>query len=128
VFVSQERVSAILKSLDVAGTIDWYRQVGFEIRGVFPDTGEPTWCEVARDGVILQFLGGDTPWDGPPAFTGTLYFHPESVEGLYEQIKAHTTPVWGPEVREWGTRELGLQDPNGYFLTFTERAEPEAGR
>jgi hypothetical protein len=24
--------------------------------------------------------------------------------------------------REWGTRELGLQDPNGYFLTFTEPA------
>ena len=25
-------------------------------------------------------------------------------------------------VREWGTRELGLQDPYGYFLTFTEPA------
>lgn len=116
-------VSAILKAVDVAGTIEWYRQVGFDVRGVFPDEGEPTWCELSRDGVTLQFLGGDeTPWPGPPAFTGTLYFHPESVEGLFEEIKDHTVPAWGPEVREWGTRELGLQDPNGYFLTFTEPA------
>ena len=30
------------------------------------------------------------------------------------------TAAWGPEVREWGARELGFQDPNGYFITFTE--------
>ena len=59
----------------------------------------------------------------PPAFTGTLYFHPVSVQALYEEIKDRLTPAWGPEVREWGARELGLQDPNGYFLTFTEPAE-----
>jgi hypothetical protein len=121
--VPEERVTAILKTTDVAGTIDWYRRAGFEIREVFPDAREPTWCEVSRDGVILQFLGGETPWPGPPSLTGTIYFHPESVEGLYEQIKGNTPPAWGPEVREWGARELGLQDPNGYYLTFTEPAE-----
>jgi uncharacterized glyoxalase superfamily protein PhnB len=121
--VAEGSVSAILKSGDVTRTIDWYRRMGFDIRGVFPESGEPTWCEVARDGVILQFLGGDTPWPGPPALTGTIYFRPESVVALYEQIKDHTTPAWGPEVREWGTRELGVQDPDGYFLTFTEPAQ-----
>lgn len=120
--VADGSVSAILKSNDVTRTIEWYRRMGFEIRGVFPESGEPTWCEVSRDGVILQFLGGDTPWPGAPSFTGTLYFRPESVGALYEQIKDHTTPAWGPEVREWGTRELGVQDPDGYFLTFTEPA------
>jgi hypothetical protein len=116
--------AAILKTLDVAQTIEWYRRVGFEIRGVFPESGEPTWCEVSRDGVVIQFLGGETPWPEPPTFTGTLYFRPPSVMGLYEEIRRHTPPAWGPEVREWGARELGLKDPNGYFLTFTEPAEP----
>jgi hypothetical protein len=115
-------VSAILKTEDVAGTIAWYRRVGFELRAVHPDDGEPTWCELARDGIVLQFLGGETPWDGPPAFTGTLYFYPASVDALFEEIKDHTPPAWGPEDREWGSRELGLRDPNGYFLTFTESA------
>jgi hypothetical protein len=53
---------------------------------------------------------------------GDDLFPPRSVDALYEQIKDHTTPAWGPEVREWGTRELGLQDPDGYFMTFMEPA------
>jgi hypothetical protein len=122
VIVTQGSVVAILKTMDVAGTIEWYGRVGFEIRGVFPATGDPRWCEVARDGLILQFLGGESPWPGPPTFTGTFYVHPDSVEAVFEQIKDHTPPAWGPEVRDWGSRELGLQDPNGYFLTFTEPA------
>jgi hypothetical protein len=56
----------------------------------------------------------------PPAFTGTSYSYPASVDALVEEIKEHTPTAWGPEDREWGTRELGLQDPNGYFLTFTQ--------
>jgi hypothetical protein len=121
--VPDDRVSAILKSEDVPATIERYRRIGFRLRGVFPETGEPTWCELSRDGVVLQFLGGETPWPGPPAFTGTLYFYPASVEALHEEIREHTPSSWGPEIREWGARELGLRDPNGYFLTFTEDVE-----
>jgi hypothetical protein len=115
-------VALILKSADVARTIDWYQRVGFELRGVYPESGEPTWCELSRDGVVIQFLGGETPWPETPGLTGTIYFYPESVEALHEEIKTHTQPAWGPEVREWGNREMGLQDPDGYFLTFTEPA------
>ena len=115
-------MTAMLKSSDVARTIEWYRGVGFEILGIYPDSGEPIWCEVTRDGLVLQFLGGDTPWPEAPLFTGTLYLHPPSVDSVYEEIKEHTTPLWGPEERDWGARELGLQDPDGYFLTFTEPA------
>lgn len=94
--MTDDKVVAILKTTDVAATIEWYRRVGFEVLGTFPEAGDPTWCELSRDGVVLQFL-----------------FHPESVEALYEEIKDHTPPAWGPEVRDWGARELGLRDPNG---------------
>lgn len=115
-------VTAILKSTDVARTIAWYERAGFELRGAFPASGEPTWCELERDGVVLQFLGGETPWEGAPVFTGTLYVHPASVDAVHEQIAGHIEPAWGPEEREWGTRELGLRDPDGYFITFSEPA------
>lgn len=117
------RVTAILKSNDVPATIAWYQSVGFEVREAFPDERAPTFCEVARDGVVLRFLGGDeTPWPEPPGFTGTIYLYPESVDALYEEIRDQVEPAWGPGDREWGDRELGLRDPNGYFLTFTETA------
>lgn len=87
----------------------------------FPET-ESTWCALARDGVCLQFLGGETPWPDPPTFTGTLYIFPDSFEAVFEEVKDRVEPAWGPEIREWGMRELGFQDPNGYFITFTEPA------
>jgi len=119
-----DRATAILKTLDVQATIDWYTRIGFRLLGYAPES-EPTWCAVARDGVCLQFLDGETPWPEPPLFTGTIYIYPESVRALYEEIKDRVEPAWGPEIREWGARELGLQDPNGYFITFTESADLE---
>jgi hypothetical protein len=123
--MSQEICSAILKTTDVAGTIEWYRRVGFRGSRHLPGYGSADVVRGVAGRVVLQFLGGETPWPGPPNFTGTLYFYPESVGAVYDQIKDHTTPAWGPEVREWGARELGLQDPNGYFLTFTEPADSD---
>jgi hypothetical protein len=42
---------------------------------------------------------------------------------VYVEIKDRIAPAWGPEAREWGTRQLGLRDPNGYYITFTEPAD-----
>ena len=113
----------MLKTERMTETIAWYERAGFEVRDRSPDHGEPTWIEVARDDVVLQFLAGETPWPGTPVLTGTIYVHPPSVEAVHRQISEEIDAVWGPEVREWGTLELGLRDPNGYFLTFTEPAE-----
>ena len=115
-------MTAILKAADVRRTIEWYTGIGFTLLGSFPEEGEPTWCELGRDGTTLQFLGGETPWPGPPAFTGTIYVYPPSVQAVSDEIDGRVVPEWGPEVREWGARELGLRDPDGYFLTFTEDA------
>jgi uncharacterized glyoxalase superfamily protein PhnB len=110
----------ILKTTDVAATIAWYRLAGFELRAQAPEVGEPTWCELARDGLVVQFLGGDTPWEGPPALTGSLYLYPVDVDAVYADVKDTIRPEWGIEERDWGTRELVLRDPNGYFVTFCE--------
>jgi hypothetical protein len=111
--------SAILKSNDIPATVDWYRRIGFTLTGRHPES-EPTWVELARDGLVVQFVTGDTPWPGPPAFTGCLYVHPESVQAVYERISQDVACPWGVETRPWGARELTLEDPNGYLVTFTE--------
>jgi hypothetical protein len=114
-------VAVILKVADIAETLRWYQLVGFEVCGTAPDD-DPTWAEVTRDGLVVQFLAGDTPWDGPPRMTGCLYVHPPSVEQLYENIRDSVRCEQGIETRPWGAVELTLQDPNGYFVTFTEDA------
>jgi catechol 2,3-dioxygenase-like lactoylglutathione lyase family enzyme len=109
----------ILKTLDMAETIRWYTSVGFELRDRFPDI-EPSWCEVARDDLVVQFLSGNTPWPGVPAMTGCLYIHPPSVTAVQDELRGVIDLQWGVEEREWGRRELVVRDPNGYYLTFAE--------
>ncbi len=115
-----ERLVAILKSSDILRTAEWYAAAGFEVRGSPPEE-MPTWCEVAREGTLLQFLAGDTPWDGGPALTGCLYFPTDNVDAVYDEIHERVACEWGVEERDWGARELVLRDPDGYYLTFTQR-------
>jgi hypothetical protein len=42
-------------------------------------------------------------------------------------VKDRVTCEWGVEDREWGARELTLQDPNGYYLTFSGPAGAGGG-
>jgi uncharacterized glyoxalase superfamily protein PhnB len=120
--VSTDRpeVALILKSADVEATLAWYQRVGFQVRGRWPEDGPATWCELARDDLAIAFVGGETPWPGSPAMTGCLYVHPPSVRAVHEEIKDSVRVEWGIEERDWGTRELVLQDPDGYYLAFSE--------
>lgn len=117
--MDEPQAAVILKALDVTATLGWYQLIGFEVRARFPEDA-PTWVELARDGLVIQFVSGDTPWSGPPALTGCLYVHPENVQAVHDEIKDRVLCPWGVEERPWGARELTITDPNGYFLTFTE--------
>ena len=94
----------MLKAEDMDATVAWYERVGFEVRGRAPDTGTPSWLELECDGLVLQFLSGDTPWPEPPLLTGTLYVYPTSVDEVHERIRDEIEPAWGPEDREWGAK------------------------
>jgi hypothetical protein len=116
-----ERLVAILKSSDILRTAEWYAAAGFEVRGWQPEV-KPTWCEVARDGTVLQFLAGETPWEGGPTLTGCLYVPTDNLDAVYDEIHERVACEWGIEERDWGARELVLRDPDGYYLTFTQRS------
>lgn len=101
----------------MASTIAWYSDAGFAVRD--QEQHGSRWCQVERDGLVLQFLAGDTPWDGPPALTGCFYVHVSDVDGVADMLPDSIEAPWGVEERDWGSRELVLRDPNGYFVTFT---------
>lgn len=117
------RIVPALLVKDMTETLAFYRKLGFELSGCHPDQGDPTWAEVARDGVLLQFHT-EPPCGTPPepVCSGTLYFYPESVDALADELRTKVEFSWGPEVMEYGMKEFGVQDPNGYYLAFTEPA------
>ena len=108
---------------DLEATFAFYRRLGFSRTGVFPDEDAPFWGEVARDGIALQFYT-DPPHGTPskPVFSGVLYLYPNDVRALADELRDAVPFAWGPEVMEYGMREFAIQDPDGYYLAFTEPA------
>ncbi len=104
-------------------TLAFYEKLGFRLSGCHPDRETAVWAEVKRDSVCLQFhtepVGG-TP--DQPVCSGTFYIYPESVGRLAEELRGKVDFAWGPEVMDYGMREFGVKDPNGYYIAFTEPA------
>jgi hypothetical protein len=54
------------------------------LRGHHPEQA-PTWCELERDGTVLQFLTGQTPWlDAPGDGTLAAYIYARAAGELLE--------------------------------------------
>lgn len=120
--LSPRLVPALLVK-DIAETLAFYGKLGFEVTGCHPDQQRASWAEVARDGVVLQFHTEPSCGTPPaPVCSGTFYLYPESVGAMAEELRGKIEFAWGPEVMEYGMREFGVQDPNGYYLAFTEPA------
>ena len=121
--VLRNRLVPSLLVRDLEATFAFYRRLGFSRTGVFPDEDAPFWGEVARDGIALQFYT-DPPRGTPPkpVFSGVLYLYPNDVRALADELGDVVPFAWGPEVMEYGMREFAIQDPDGYYIAFTEPA------
>jgi len=45
--------------------------------------------------------------------------HVSDVDAVAEKLRGRVDAPWGVEDRAWGSRELVVQDPDGYYITFT---------
>jgi catechol 2,3-dioxygenase-like lactoylglutathione lyase family enzyme len=116
------RVVPALLVRDLAKTLEFYTFLGFRTTSAV----EPgsVWAEARRDSVVIQFHT-EPPEGTPPTpiFSGTIYFYPDDVLALAEEFRDKVEFAWGPEVMEYGMREFGIRDPDGYYLAFTEPAD-----
>ena len=60
-------------------------------------------------------------------FTSTLYFHMAGVQEFFERVKGRAKVVWPLEAMDYGQREFGVRDGDGYTLAFAEDLEGEEG-
>jgi catechol 2,3-dioxygenase-like lactoylglutathione lyase family enzyme len=120
--LGQRLVPALLVR-DMGETLAFYQKLGFRLTACHPDETRPTWAEIRRDSVVLQFHTAPPSGTPPtPVCSGTFYIFPENVAALAEEFRGKVELAWGPEVMDYGVREFGIQDPNGYYVAFTEPA------
>jgi uncharacterized glyoxalase superfamily protein PhnB len=119
------KIMPVLRVADLQKAVDWYAHIlGFEVVWRAPGDGGGENC-LLHAGPVDVLLSTGAHLGGPPALTGTLYFDVEGVDELFARIKDRVEVVWPLEDQEYGMREFGVRDCDGYLLAFAEEV-PQA--
>lgn len=112
---------------DINETIDFYKQLGFQLIMSVPEDGsELVWAMVMKGNVTFMFqtftsLGDDLPvvsrTDGASLL---LYIKLKNIIAFFGAIKDKVTVVKGLEKTFYGATEFSILDNNNYLLTFAE--------
>lgn len=113
--------SLLVRNIDE--TLAFYRQLGFEVTGCDGAETSSTWAEVKRGEITFQFYS-EAPNGTPstPVCSGTFYIFTNELDALALDLQGKVEFAWGPEVMDYGMKEFAVQDPNGYFIAFSEPA------
>lgn len=114
----------MLATEDIERTIDFYeRYLGFACRGKYP-AENPCWASLCHGEVEMMFSLPNAHTDfNEPVLTGSIYVYVENVDELWENLKDRVEIVYGIENFEYGMREFGIKDCNGYVLNLGQNIE-----
>jgi catechol 2,3-dioxygenase-like lactoylglutathione lyase family enzyme len=113
-----------LRVSDLESSVRFYTgPLGFGIVWRSPGDGGGENCMLESGHVALLLTTEAHPGD-PPRFTGTLYFDTDGVDELWVALKDRVEVAWPLSGMDYGTREFGIRDPDGYVLAFAEQREP----
>lgn len=111
---------------DINKTIDFYKQLGFNVVTTVPEQGDIVWAMMTCGNVTFMFqtfesLGNDLPMISRQN-GGSLLFYIKTTEirKFFDQIKDNVKVIKGLEKTFYGATEFSIEDNNGYLLTFAE--------
>jgi len=109
---------------DIEKSMAWYRDVlGFTVTERWEDGGKLLGAEMAAGDV--SFMIGQDDWKkGRDRVKGVgvrLYcMTDQDIDTLAARIKANGGTLEGPRDTQWNTRELAVDDPDGYKITIAK--------
>ena len=111
-------VSIALSSEHVARSVKFYvEQLGFTCMLQLEDFAR---VRLGAADIMLGRPNAHAPWQGPH-FTGSIYLIVDSVDELWDRLKTRAHVVYPIETMEYGMREFGVLDDNGYQLSFAQQ-------
>lgn len=121
-----ESVTANFFVNDINKTIDFYKQLGFNVVMTVPEEGDITWAMLTCGSVTFMFqtfqsLGKELPNISRQGGGSLLFYIKTSeIRNFFEKIKDNVKVVKGLEKTFYGATEFSIEDNNGYLLTFAE--------
>lgn len=123
-----EAVSAVFTVADVGAAIAFYRdKLGFSLQWA-DDPQDPGYAIVFRDAVSLHLQPASRNTLAAAALgRSALYVWVTDVVALHDELVAAGAPI-AVDLCEtpYGTRELGVRDPDGNGLSFAENISGQA--
>lgn len=114
-------LTPMLRAMNLTETIDFYKTLGFERTGRWPDTGRAVWASLKFGDASIMFYTDDSEKHITNC-SGTMYFYCEGVREYFEKIRDKVKIAHEPNKTHYEMYEFVVKDPNGYFLTFAEPA------
>lgn len=127
-----QKLTPNLLVVDVARSVSYYTEVlGFTRAMTVPEEAPFVFASVTAGGVEIFFNDAAHAVKEYPALasrsiglSGTMFIEVKGLEEFYAQLQSTATIVT-PLVTQWyGMKEFAIADPDGYLITFAERAEP----
>jgi uncharacterized glyoxalase superfamily protein PhnB len=118
------RVAPVLLVRDVRASVAFWRErVGFETDAIYGDP--PNFAMPTRDGVTVMLAEAPPGAELPPPNWRVLdkcnqvYVWVDDANALYEELVGRGAPIdFTIYDTPWGTREFGIQDPDGHDIAF----------
>jgi uncharacterized glyoxalase superfamily protein PhnB len=124
----QTKRSALTPSLytpDIAAAVRYYTdKLGFTQTGSYEDEdGIEIWAEVARGEARIWFFSHVFEEMPEPVLSGVIYIMVDDVDAFARTLSDDVKCRWGPLTQDYGLREVGVEDCNGYILVFARDAK-----
>jgi uncharacterized glyoxalase superfamily protein PhnB len=115
----------MLETKNLRETIEFYtKNLGFECRGLYPNEENPCWASLWNNDFEIGFgLPNAHTGFEKPILTGSIYLQVENVEELWQKLKNEVEVVYPLEDFDYGMREFGIRDCNGYVLNLGQNIE-----
>lgn len=113
-----KRVVPMIHVPDVRATVDWYKDIGFEVVETYGRDGPGLSFAVMSFGAtqVMFNQGGRTSTERRREVD--LYVYTEDVDGVYQQLKHRVDIVEGLHDTFYGMREFISRDLNRFWIIF----------
>jgi uncharacterized glyoxalase superfamily protein PhnB len=114
-------LTPMIRTKEIKETIAFYTDtLGFACTAGGPDAG---WATLSHNGVNIMVAAPNDhlPFDRP-TFTGSLYLYTDDADEVWSSVKDRASICYPIETFDYGMREFGIFDNNGYLLQFGQPA------
>ncbi len=111
---------------DINKTIDFYKELGFNVVTTVPEQGDIFWAMMTCGNVTFMFQTFESLGTELPTISRhnggslLLYIQTSDIRKFFDRIKDNVKVVKELEKTFYGATEFSIEDNNGYLLTFAE--------